>query len=364
MATIMLGCDKNGVNDRGFQNTVAKILENAGNTVEKLEIDSNVFADYSYSSRARGKIGVFLIADGIFSIADASFGKTSFKYCYFGIRGDLPGRNMKSQNDFDTRPIGRDGDCTSICDRLAGKTYPQINEIVKNKSQAVFGKTAEEMGNNIVKAMGGEVSSSSKKTDSYSSCKNALTDVLYNWDGEAECFIRDDTVYIRKIPSPSTATLTLAEGQNIDLSSVNVSDYNPSTVNHLSCNFKDYILTIQDDYLIKRFGKISSTVKIDKSITRLNDAKQFLQREWNKLKRDNGHVLELKTYGHSKWKVGQWCRVYLPSFHIDDYMYIIRVSQDDDARNWDCSLTLVDYPPGFGEPSKTEEDNNKSSDST
>ena len=39
MATIVLGCDRNGVNDAKFQNTVAKILEKAGHTVEKLEIN-------------------------------------------------------------------------------------------------------------------------------------------------------------------------------------------------------------------------------------------------------------------------------------------------------------------------------------
>ena len=48
--------------------------------------------------------------------------------------------------------------------------------------------------------------------------------------------------------------------------------------------------------------------------------------------------------------MGKWCRVYLPSFNIDDYMYIIKVSQEDDDGNWVCSLALVDYPPSLGEP--------------
>ena len=206
-----------------------------------------------------------------------------------------------------------------------------------------------------------EGSSSTSNNNSKSTggtIKEALKDVLYHWDGEAECFIRDDTVYIRKIPSPSTATLNLIEGKNIDLNSVSVSDYNPSSINHLSCEFKEYNLTIEDEYLIKRFGKIGATVKVGGNIKTLKEAKSFLQREWNKLKRDNGHVLELKTYGHSKWRQGEWCRVYLPSFNINDYMYITKVSQEDSGI-WSCNLTLVDYPPSFGEP--TNENNEEES---
>ena len=206
----------------------------------------------------------------------------------------------------------------------------------------------------------GESSSSSTSTsDSASSIKEAITDVLYNWDGEAVCYIRDDTVYIHQIPSPSDATLSLIEGQNIDMGSVSVTDYNPSSVNYLTSTYKDYILTIQDEYLVKRFGKISSNVKMPSSIKNLEAAKKYLQREWNKVKRDNGHSLELKTYGHTKWKIGEWCRVYLPSFNIDDYMFITKTSQDDSGDSeWTCNLTLVDYPPSFGEPTQTNENNN------
>ena len=86
MSTIILGCDRNGMSDREYQSTVAKILEKAGHTVQKLEIDPNAFASYSYSNKAKGKIGIYLIAAGTYSIADATYGNTHFKYNYFGIR--------------------------------------------------------------------------------------------------------------------------------------------------------------------------------------------------------------------------------------------------------------------------------------
>lgn len=355
MATIILGCDSNG-NDKNCQDTVAKILEKAGHNVKKLEIGPNFFAKYSYSNKAKGKIGIYLMAASLVSVVDLYDGNTNFKYAYFGIRGDVS-TLVKSEADIKTKKIPKDhhGDCTTKrCDEWAGKTYAEINEITKSKCQVTAGSNSEELGNNLVKAMGGESSDSSSKNNSASSIKEALCDVLYGWDGDVECFLRGDTVYIRKIKSPSSATLSLIEGDNIDLGSVNVTDVNPSTVNYLTCDFKNQILTIRDDFLIKRFGKISSTVTVDDSIKTLDDAKEFLLREWAKIKRDNGHTLECKVQGNSKWKNG-WCYVYLPSFNIQDYMYIEKISQDDNG-DWSCNLTLVDYPPGFGKPTNNDND--------
>ena len=360
MSYIVLGCDENDVNDAEYQSTVASILEKAGHTVEKCAIQANAFASYSDGSNGKnpkGKIGIYLIAAGTYSIADATYGTSQFKYNYFGIRPECS-PNWEC-SDFDTRPIGADADCPGwLCAKIAGNSFKRINEIVKAKSMVVTGKDATEMGNNLVKAMGGETTDSNSDSSSSSTIKSAICDVIYNWDGEAELFIRDETVHIQKIQSPSKAKLSLIEGENIHLGSITVNDYNPSTVNYLTATFKDYELTIQDEQRVKRFGKVQSEVSIeDEEVKTLDDAKEFLQREWNKLQRDNGHSLECTVRGNDKWKQGEWCRVYLPSFGIDGYMYIINMSQDDSASDkWNCQLTLVDYPPGFGEPSSN--DNN------
>ena len=358
MSSIVLGCDSNG-NDKTCQNTVAKILEKAGHTVEKLSIAPGPFASYSYSKKAKGKIGVYLMAGSLVSVADLHAGNTNFKYAYFGIRGDASQR-FKTQHDFDTKIVNPDSDCTSICNAYKSNTYPQLNEKCRDKCQCVFGATPEELGNAIVKAMGGETSSSAD--NSASTIKQALCDVLFGWDGDVECFLKDDTVYIRKIKSPSKSKLQLIEGDNVDYGSVTVNDINPTTVNILTTDYKDKTLTITDDYLIKRFGEIKSSVSIDESVKSLEDAKDFLLREWAKIKRDNGHTLECSVKGDSKWAPG-WCYVYLPSFNIQDYMYITKISQDDPDGNWTCNLTLVDYPPGFGEPS-TNDDSEDSSEET
>lgn len=365
MANILLGCDKHSTSyDKKSQQVVKKILEKAGHTVEVLDVGPNFTQSAMSKKGSKGKIAIYMV-NGVDLQTYKDFaqgirqGYYHVKYAYFGLQGYINSKTCtcNAAKTVKLKKAHDDASSDSYTKDLIGMTTAEVCEKYKNYIAYACGSSREELGNNLVKVIGGENNSSSSK-DSGSSIKEALIDVLYGWDGEAECYIREDTVYIHKIPSPSTAKLSLIEGDNIDLGSVNVTDYNPSNINKLTCDFKDYTLTIQDDYLIKRFGTISSSVSVDKSIKKLSDAKEFLQREWNKIKRDNGHSLEVKTKGDSKWKQGLWCRVYLPSFNINDYMYITKVSQEDSGQ-WDCNLTLVDYPPSFGEPSQTEQEDSK-----
>lgn len=155
---VVIGCDHNNSQDQEYEDIVGQILEQGGYSVEKLAIGPNEFATYSYdSSKAKGKIGVYLIAVGLTSICDLYDGNTSFDYAYFGIRGGLNG--IDTQEEFQTKAVhvDRHGDCTTAsCTTFNGKTYPEINEATKSKCQAVFGATPEELGNNILAAMGGQ----------------------------------------------------------------------------------------------------------------------------------------------------------------------------------------------------------------
>lgn len=157
---IVLGCDINQ-DDANYQQGVAAVLEQAGYQVEKLAIEPNAFASYSDGSNGkdpRGKIGIYLIAAGTYSIADATYGTSKFDYNYFGIRPKPVSPNWEC-SDFDTKPIGADGDCPQeLCAKIAGKSFKEINEIVKAKSWVVTGKDAQEMGQNLVAALGGHTS--------------------------------------------------------------------------------------------------------------------------------------------------------------------------------------------------------------
>ncbi|WP_296852480.1 hypothetical protein [uncultured Methanobrevibacter sp.] len=347
MSTIVLGCDDNGVNDAEYQSTVASILEKAGHTVEKCAIESNAFASYSDGSNGKnpnGKIGIYLIAAGTYSIADATYGTSRFKYNYFGIRPECS-PNWEC-SDFDTRPIGADLDCPSwLCSKIAGNSFKRINEIVKEKSMVVTGKDATEMGNNLVKAMGGEISSDSK-SDSASSIKQAIQEVLFPWNGEVECYVRDDTVHINRIPDPTKAKLSLVEGKNVYLDGISITDINPNTPNKLIVKWKKNSFIIKDEERIKRFGEVTKT--ITSSNKNESSAIAFAYREWNKLLKESERRLELKIKGGPEWRVAKWVRTYIPSFGINGYMYITKCSHDDNSSDWDVNLTLEDYPPDLG----------------
>ena len=367
MATVILGCDRNNGNDSACQNAVAKALEKAGNTVEKLGIGPNQFASYSYSSKAKGKIGVFLIASGITAIADLYDGNTNFKYAYFGIRGDLKQPRLSTMDEFNKSPIHKDkhGDCISkSCDSLNGKAYPQMNEVTKSKCMAVVGETCEQLGENIVKAMGGETSSSSGSS-SASSIKKAIQEVLYGWNGDVECYLRDDTIHINKIRDPTSAKLQLIEDVNVFMEGISITDIDPNTPNKLVVKWHNNKFIIKDDARIKRFGEVSKTIKSSNKTEK--DAVAFAYHEWNKLLKDSGRKLECKIDGGPEWRIGEWVRVYIPSFNLNGYMYLTKVNHDDDL-DWKVNLTLEDWPPDLGtkpaEKAKTETTSSDSSEST
>ena len=356
MATVVIGCDRNNGSDSKWQNTVANALKKAGHTVEKLSITSNAFADYSYQSKAKGKIGVYIIADGIFSIADLTFGSTKFKYGYFIIRGDLGRSKMNSWSDFKNNPIGRDPDCTSICNKIAGKTYSQMNEICKSKCQITFGKTAKEGADNLIKLMGGKSSSSSSsKSSSVSSIKTCLQELLYPWNGEVYCFLRaDDTINIGRIPGPTKTRLSLVEGENVHLEGISLTDIDPKAPNKLVVNWGNKQFVLKDESRIKRFGEkkksISTNLKSESSVI------DFAYKQFQKMLRNGGRVLECKVDGSPDWHIGNWVRVYIPSLELNGYMYITKTAHDDNGE-WDTSLTLKDYPPDLGtKPSQTNKD--------
>ena len=143
---IVLGCDRNTDMDSYVQNTVASRLEGEGYPVEKLAIEPNAFASYDWSSKAKGKIGIYLIASGLFSIADAYENNNGFDNYVFGIRGDF---NDKGATCFDC-PIRPDADCTSICDKFANKSFNQINAMTQPKIAVCGGATTDELADNII----------------------------------------------------------------------------------------------------------------------------------------------------------------------------------------------------------------------
>ena len=148
---IILGCDANTEDDSTVQNRIAERLQAEGYPVEKLPIGPNYFASTDYSSKAKGKIGIYLIASGIFSIADAYYGSGQFDNYIFGIRGDFGDKGATCFNC----PISADADCTSICDELDGKTFNQMNAMLQPYVAICGGADTDELADNIIDWLNG-----------------------------------------------------------------------------------------------------------------------------------------------------------------------------------------------------------------
>ena len=410
--TVVVGCDINSGQDSNFQNTVCEKLESAGYTVEKLQIAPNPFAAYSYSGKAQGKYGVYIIAAGTYSIADYHYGanknKNSFKMAVFPIRTDL---NSKLQGDnWDEYPIGADADYSGLPRDIVGKTFKQMNEMLKEDVRIVRGNTPDEMAKNVLAALGGQVSDDDKGS-SGSTIKDAIKQLLAAWDGEVECKCINEYVYINKIQDPhESVKYVLMEGGNIIDDSVTINDYNPDTVNFLTVHWQGgEDIVYRDEKLIARFGEKpleldavkkvtvteekettstdTSTTSTDTSdssvettedtstdtstttttttetkteeipVETLEEAEAFARIEWAKIKRDDGHTLECKVLGSERWHPGEWAKVILPSFDLEDYMYITAVSQTEDNNgDWTANVNLSDYPPSLGTETESTDD--------
>ena len=415
MSDVVVGCDINDGNDAKVLNTVCSALERAGHNVEKLSIGPNNFASYSYSSsKSAGKFGVFLHAAGTYSIADYYYGaaknNNSFKFAVFAIRGDIKSQIAGREPGFSTRPIGADADCpASLCANIRGLTFKQMNEKLKDKLKIVGGASAEEIAKNVVNAIGGG-SDSNDGESSASTIKDAIKEVASFWDGEVEITVDHDTVRVRKIPSPEEKHLenSIIEGVNVELGSISIQDYHPDTINTLKVHWPggdDIIFT--DDTLISRFGEKlreadavkrivkekeetstttttttdtasdttdtstttdTDTVEVEETSTTSNttyeevpcetydEALSFANLEWGKIRRNNGHEIELKAIGDYNYKPA-WVHVKLYSYPTDMWMYI-RASNHEISENGEfyTNITLVDYPPSLGEWNETESD--------
>ena len=102
---------------------------------------------------------------------------------------------------------------------------------------------------------------------------------------------------------------------------------------------------------------------VEEPITTYEEAVKFGKLEVNKARRNNGHSIECKVIGSNRFKEGEWALVQIPSFEINDYMYITKTDNTLTSNDeWVTSITLTDYPPSIskGESNKIEDENDDS----
>lgn len=222
-----------------------------------------------------------------------------------------------------------------------------------------------------------------------------------------EIRVDQDKVKLRKIPDPETDHLEneIVEGKNVHLNSISVQDYLPDTINVLKVHWQGgEDIVIKDDALIERFGEKpkemdavklvikqdgetntpsmtpttdTTTATSDTSISdstvedtssasnsayeevpvdTYEEAQTFAKTEWAKIRRDNGHEIELKVIGDVNYKPA-WVHVKLYSYPTDMWMYIKAGNHElSENGEFNTNLTLVDYPPSLGEFNETDSD--------
>ncbi|WP_299523242.1 hypothetical protein [uncultured Methanobrevibacter sp.] len=405
MTTYVIGCDNIDKKEQSYIDKVAQVLEEAGNTCEKLSVGPGNVQSCGLSSNSNGKTGVFLVGGndgGTYQdfVQGLSRGYYHYDLVWFGFCS-WTAHSWITPEDLKNKPMVRahDDNFSTSTTGFVGKTAAQYFSENSQYIKMAYGNSPEAVAKMILNGGGDD----DDKSSSASTIKEALKELLSYWDGDVECRVEGDTCYVHKIPEPTEEdSLKLSERLNLLSEGISVHDYFPDTTNKLTVtwpNGEPIIFT--NDKLITRFGEKSEEVEAVKKVTvtetkevnstdttstdtdttdttddttstdttgdttetetttkteevpveTYEEALAFANNYWHKILRDDGHSLECKVIGGPIWKQGLWVKVYIPTYDIDDFMYISKVnhsSSDNDV--WSTSLTLVDYPPSLSEP--------------
>ena len=154
--------------------------------------------------------------------------------------------------------------------------------------------------------------------------------------------------------SVSDTILNSSSNGNVDTSNIDTNNIDTSNVDTSSLGDTGDVTGNGEDA-----PKTEEVPIIDRE-----EAIQFGLTQVGKAKREDGHTIELKVIGNSHWQMGEWCHVRLPSFNEDSYMFISKCSFESSPDNeYINSITLVDYPPSLGKPSKPTNDEDKEEES-
>lgn len=419
MANYVVGSDNIDGKEKGYIDTCASKLEAKGHTVEKLGVGPGNVQSYGLSGKSSGKIAVFIVGGSdigtyVDFVQGISKGYYHYKYCWFVFASNTATTDKWiTCNGLKNTPLVRAHDDnfssgSSIAPYIGkpASKYFEANKQYINYVCGAKGCTFESIAEKLANGGSGD----EKGESSASTIKDAIKEVASFWDGEVEIKVIGDTVKLRKIPGPETDHFeeSIIEGVNVQLGSISVSDYHPDTINKLTVHWQggdDIVLT--DSSLIERFGEkpremdavkrvvkedteedtstttttsdtssttsdtedtttedteaeetssVSTTSYEEVPVETYEEALSFANTEWAKIRRDNGHEIELKVIGNPKYKHG-WVKVILYSYPTDMWMYIKSINDEiSENGEFNTSLTLVDYPPSLGEWNENDSD--------
>ena len=278
MSHYIVGSDKSGKNDNDCIEKVCQVLRDNGHTADNLGVTPNL--ESQFRSKGKGNIGVFLVngicigtMDSVTQVVKSGM----MDYWFIGITKSYYGGGLKLPDDLTTKKlaIAHDDNFTKEPRRSELNGNYTVAEFCQENSQYMgyaYGDDCEAVAQSILDGGGGTggsgTSSEEKSEPTPMSYLDMIKDLISVWDGDVECKIRQDKVYINKVPQPDPK-LWVVESNNIVSGQAKVTDYNSDTVNTLNVDYDsgNHQITIKDEYLINRFGEVSADVDAIKIVT-------------------------------------------------------------------------------------------------
>lgn len=413
MSSYVVSSDNIDGKEQSYIQACISKLEAKGHTCENAGVGPNTIQSKGLSSSSSGKIGVFIVGGsdaGMYTdfVTGLKNGYYHYKYMWVVFASNTATTDKWiTCSGLASTPLVRAWDDNYSGSNIAavGKTAKQYFTENKQYINYVCGKKGCDF-DSIASKLANGGNDESDEGSSASSIKDAIKEVASFWDGDVEITVDKEKVRLRKIPSPEANHLPLEiiEGENVHLASINIQDFHPDTINTLKVHWQggeDIVLTDTD--LIARFGEkpkemdavklvvkegeaestpstttvstasddtadassttdtedttsVSSTSYEEVPVSTYEEAQDFAQTEWAKIRRDNGHEIELKCIGNIAYKPA-WVHVKLYSYPVDMWMYIKAGSHEiTETGEFNTNLTLVDYPPSLGEFNETDSD--------
>lgn len=279
MSHYIVGSDRSGKSDNDCIEKVCQVLRDNGHTADNIGVTPNLEAQFR--SKGNGNIGVFLvngICIGTMDSVNQVVKSGLMDYWFIGITKSYYGGGLKLPDELSTKKlaIAHDDNFTKEPRRSELNGNYTVEEFCQENSQYMayaYGDDCEQVAQSILNGGNGggagtDSSSDDKNEPTPMSYLDMIKDLISVWDGDVECKIRQDKMYINKVPQPNPK-LWIVESNNVVSGQAKVTDYNSDTVNTLNVDYDsgNHRITITDEYLINRFGEVSADVDAIKIVT-------------------------------------------------------------------------------------------------
>lgn len=279
MSHYIVGSDRSGKSDNDCIEKVCQVLRDNGHTADNLGVTPNL--EKNFREKGNGNIGVFLVngicigtMDSVTQVVKSGL----MDYWFIGITKSYYGGGLKLPDELTTKKlaIAHDDNFTKEPRRSELNGNYTVAEFCQENSEYMgyaYGDDCEQVAQSILNGGNGgagssETSSQGESEPTPMSYLDMIKDLISVWDGDVECKVRQNKLYINKVPQPNPK-LWAIEGNNIVSGQAKVTDYNSDTVNTLNVDYDDgnHRITIADEYLVNRFGEVSADVDAIKIIT-------------------------------------------------------------------------------------------------